>query len=331
MKSRASGIWEDFEGRPSRTMRELKGEKEEKDGLALCPVWTWTGLWGVLVYAGGSGDGARGFVASVATVLGLSVDRESLHDEVGALRGRIAASEKEREPSERYVAIGQLAVHSYKEIEAILGAVIGELRKTAMRGKSEGEEECLEELERGRDLVREQIELAKLEMPVLRMADLNELVQACVREQEDRVHSKGLRLMKRLGGGLPKLLLDAEKVKVAVAKVMAAAAARSVSEGWLRVETGQQDGDVVLQVTWEEKGAPGGGCEDMFLPFGRLDKGGMGLLVASQIIREHGGGVRVSRFQNGTSALILDFPVRDNQDRRRVACRRSGLDRRRIE
>jgi signal transduction histidine kinase len=328
MKKSVSTVWEQIEARPF-TGQRVQAEEIEKDGLALALIWTSAGIWGVLVYGGASGERGASFADSIAIVLGLAAEREALHEEVGTLRGRIAAAEKDKDATDRYVAIGQLAAHSYNELEAILAAVGKELGKGAHSGVSGSAEECLSELRRARDIIAEQLELARLEMPVLRMSDLNGLIQESMREQEDRIHSKGLRLLKRLSE-LPKLLLDGEKVKVAVAKVLGAAASRSVPEGWLRVETALQDGDVVLQVTWEEKGFPGDGCDDMFVPFGSLDKGGMGLMVASQIIREHGGGVRVKRFESGSSALILDFPVQSNQDRRRSASRRNGLDRRHI-
>jgi signal transduction histidine kinase len=329
MKKSVSIVWEQIEARPF-TGRHVQAEETEKDGLALVLIWTSAGIWGALVYGGASGEKGASFADSIAVALGLVAEREALHEEVGTLRGRIAAAERDRDATDRYVAIGQLAAHSYNELEAILVAVGNELGKGAHSGVSGSAEECLSELRRARDIIAEQLELARLEMPVLRMSDLNGLIQESMREQEDRINSKGLRLLKRLSSELPKLLLDGEKVKVAVAKVLGAAASRSVPEGWLRVETALQDGDVVLQVTWEEKGSPGDGCDDMFVPFGSMDKGGMGLMVASQIIREHGGGVRVKRFESGSSALILDFPVQSNQDRRHSASRRNGLDRRRI-
>lgn len=329
MKSPALALWEGFQGGPSAGWSALKGEAEAKDGLATAPVWTSNGLWGAVVYGVG-GENETVFVESVAIALGLAAEREILHEEVGMLRGRIAAAERDKAPSDRYMAIGQLAAHSYNELEAILDAVGKSLRRETQAGELKSVGECLSELQRARDIVGEQLELARLELPVLKMADLNVLIQASMADLDDRIHTKGIRLMKRLSTDIPRLLLDAEKVKIAVRKVLGTAAARSVPEGWLRVETALQDGDVVLQVTWEEKASPGDGCDDMFVPFGPLDRGGMGLIVASQIIREHGGGVRVQRFESGSSALILDFPVQSNQDRRHKTSRRRGFDRRRF-
>jgi signal transduction histidine kinase len=329
MKELAAGALEEYEKMPVARARASEEKAKDQSKMSLSPVWTSAGLWGALVRGRSKNEEAGSFVEAMAVALGLAAERAELHEEVGTLRGKIAAAERSRDPMERYQAIGQLAAHSFKELECILGAVAGELRNQAETGRGRRLIECLAEIKRGRDIVSEQLELASLEIPVLKMTDLNELVQGCVREQEDRIHSKGLRLMKGLSPEIPKLLLDGEKVRIALDKAISAAASRSVPDGWLRVESELADGDVVLQVTWEEKGSPGGGCDDMFLAFGHLDKGGTGLLVASQIIREHGGGVRVKRYESGSSALIMDLPVHSNQDRRRKKSRRSGLDRRR--
>jgi two-component system sensor histidine kinase PilS (NtrC family) len=135
--------------------------------------------------------------------------------------------------------------------------------------------------------------------------------------------------MKRLCGSVPKMLLDADKVAMALARIVEAAVERSSQEGWLRVETDLRDGCARFQVTWEERSQPGSLSEDVFVPFGPLDSGGTGLSLAWQIIRQHGGGVRVRRFQSGSTALVIDLPVGENKDRRRLRNRRSGLDRRR--
>lgn len=330
MKRRVSDIWEQSEGRIPRAKRRPGGEEDRRDGLAVANVWMSGRLWGALVHSCSGRGNCCAFADSMAVAMGLVAERQDLHEEIGSLRGKLALEEKDKDATDKYMAIGRLAVHSYKELEAILDSVASVLRRRAFAGRPTDVDQCLAELERGLAIVLEQLELANLEMPVLKMADLNELVQESMRQEEDRIHSKGLRLMKRLATGLPKLLLDAEKVKVAIEKALNAAASRSVPEGWLKVESVLQDGQVILQVTWEEKNSPGGGCDDMFVPFGPLDKGGVGLVIALQIIREHGGGVRIKRYESGSSALILDFPVQSNQDRRRKSGRRSGVDRRRF-
>lgn len=283
--------------------------------------------WGAIVFDAGIASGCEALLKAVSAAIGLVEERNSLNAQLLALRARTAAAERERTPDDRYATIGQLAFHAYREIDEILKAVVTDLgrRTPETGGKTPG---AVSELKRARAIVNDHLDLAKLEMPVLEMRDLNVIAQGAVSALEERIHSKGLRLMKRLAPGLPKLLLDEDKVAAAVRKVLAAAVGRSPVEGWLRVETAHEEQDVVLQVTWEEKGSPGGATDHMFLPFGALEGGGMGLMVASQIIREHGGGVRVQHYESGSTALILDFPVGDNQDRRRK-CRRSGLDRRR--
>jgi signal transduction histidine kinase len=283
--------------------------------------------WGALVYEA-EGSLRAGALNAVSVAVGLAAERDFLREQVQGLRARTAAGEREGSTDGRYATIGQLAVYTYREVDEILRSVAADLGRRGLKigGKAAG---SLAELKRARDIVEDQLDLVKLEMPVLKMRDLNVIVQSAVSSLDERIHSKQLRLMKRLSPGMPELLLDEDKIEVAVRKVIGAAVSRSPDEGWLRVETTQQEQDALLQVTWEDRGAPPGGATDhVFVPFGALEGGGMGLMVAAQIIREHGGGVRVQRYDSGSTALILDFPVGENQERRRKA-RRSGVDRRR--
>ncbi len=298
-------------------------------GVVAAPVVTQRGLWGSLVFhAPRPPESATPFIEAISLSIGLAAELGLLHEEALSLRGRVAAAERNRKPDDRYVTIGQLAVRAYDELDAILRAVSAHLRRARGGGGPECAE-CVSELERAREIVAEQSDLAKLEMPVLEMRDMNEVVQSSLREVEDKVCAKGLSLIKRLSPDVPPILLDEKKVKLAVGKVMACAVARSAREGRLRVETEVQGGDVRFQVGWEESGEAADTAENMFEPFGPLDRGGMGFAVASQIIREHGGGVHVMRFEGGSTALALDFPIEKNQERRRRPSRRSGLDRRR--
>jgi hypothetical protein len=297
---------------------------------ALCfPVERFGEKWGALVVSPGERwSGTKDFLCSLAKAAGLVTERAALHDDVAHLRGKVAASENARDPMARYARLGQLAGRAYEEMAHIINVVDKTLGKNLRVPVKVELEEALVELRRAKAILHEQLELAQLEMPVLAMNSLSEIVRASVKGIEAEASRKNMRVLKRLDPMLSPLLLDSNKVRMAIDKVLASAIARSESEGWLKIECEADTDDARVQITWEEKGSPGAMTQDMFVPFGSLGKGGAGLAVASQIIREHGGGVCAKRFPSGTTALVITLPISDNQDRRRRKSRRSGLDRR---
>lgn len=320
-------------------MRERSGPEEAEHGakkaegglpgLACIPVYKSGEKWGALAMSPGeTGAGTVELLQVIAKVAGLDAERCALHDEVAHLRGRLAASESGRDPMARYARLGHLARRAYEEISQVIESVEKSLRKSTRVPVKSELEEALSELGGAKSMLHEQIELARLEMPVLAMSDLTDIVRGAVDGIEGETAGKRMRLLKRLEPMTPPLLLDSDKVRMAVDKILAAAVMRSEPEGWLKVETESDDEEARVRVTWEEKGAPGAMTQDMFVPFGSLGKGGAGLAVATQIIREHGGGICCRRFASGAIAMVIGIPIGGNQDRRRRRSRRSGLDRR---
>ena len=71
--------------------------------------------------------------------------------------------------------------------------------------------------------------------------------------------------------------------------------------------------------------------EQVFVPFASQRPGGpaVGLGVAQQIVREHGGEIRVRSDGEWTTQFLLSLPIQENQDRRlATGDRRRTRDRR---
>ena len=65
--------------------------------------------------------------------------------------------------------------------------------------------------------------------------------------------------------------------------------------------------------------------ETLFIPFmtSRTQGTGLGLAVASQIVKEHGGSIQVRTDEEWSTVFTIILPVRHNADRRQM-----GADRR---
>jgi nitrogen-specific signal transduction histidine kinase len=90
--------------------------------------------------------------------------------------------------------------------------------------------------------------------------------------------------------------------------------------GRIRIESRRLGTSVLLELAHDGPRAPGELLEQVFVPFASQRPGGpaVGLGVAQQIVREHGGEIRVRSDGEWGTVFSLSLPVHENQDRRRA-------------
>jgi signal transduction histidine kinase len=163
------------------------------------------------------------------------------------------------------------------------------------------------------------------------MEALNELAQEALRTAAEPLSRRRVRLVKKLAPDLPTLLLDAARIRRVVENILACVLEAVPIGGRMRVETRRSGAFVVLEIVHDRSRLESDVLERLFVPFGgALGNGAsLGLGVAHQIVREHGGEIRVRSEDEWTTVFAVTLPVLDNQDRRRGNDRRSGRTERR--
>jgi len=153
---------------------------------------------------------------------------------------------------------------------------------------------------------------------------LNAVVQEALRGAAEPLTRRRVRLVKKFAPDLPELLLDAERIRRVVANILTCALEAIPSGGRMRLETRRAGAFVVLDVVHDRVRQAGDALEQLFAPFGALPVPGaaLGLGVAQQIVREHGGEIRVKAQDEWSSVFSVTLPVLENQDRRRRTDRR---------
>ena len=163
------------------------------------------------------------------------------------------------------------------------------------------------------------------------MERLNGVVQEALRSAAEPLSRRRVRLVKKFAPDLPELLLDADRIRRVVANILASALEAVPTGGRMRVETRRAGAFVVLDVVHDRTREVGDALEQLFAPFGALPVTGaaLGLGVAQQIVREHGGEIRVKAQDEWSSVFSVTLPVLENQDRRKKADRRAPRGERR--
>ena len=252
------------------------------------------------------------------------------------LRGRELQARLARE--ERLATLGEMAMRVAEDARNPL-ASIGAFARRVHRELSESSahreylEIVIRECDRLERIIGAPLESLPVEPGAMRVQNLNEVVQEALRLVGESLVRRRVRLLKKLAPDLPTLLLDVERVRLAVSNVLKQALEVVAVGGRIRVESRRVAGFIVLEVAHDGPREPGDLVEQLFVPFvGQMESGpAIGLAVAQQVIQAHGGEIRARRETEWTAVVSLTFPIQGNEDRRRASNerRQSRPDRRR--
>jgi signal transduction histidine kinase len=336
------------EGKPrvvERATEELLLAPEaaaEVDTVVLCPLRVYERVLGVLACyerapfhrsdPAGFGVADVEFVAALADLAGLALDQAGRFRELrqGEQQRRELAGRLQRQ--ERLVWLGELAGRMAREARNPL-ASIGAFARRTQRSLAQDDpardwlEIVLREAERLERLLAEQLGYAPATEGALRVESLNVVAQEALSAAADALARRRVRLVKKLAPDLPELLLDRERIQRVVANMLESALESVGVGGRVRIESRRVGAAVLLELAHDGPRAPGELLEQVFVPFASQGPGGpgVGLGVAQQIVREHGGEIRVRGDGEWGTIFSLSLPVRENQDRRRSGADRRGI------
>ena len=157
-------------------------------------------------------------------------------------------------------------------------------------------------------LISEMLSSSKPKELNLELTPINEIIEQTLNLSIDRINLNQIKLEKNIAADLPRVLLDREKIKIALLNIIInGLEAMQPGQGVLRVTTEQKNGCVVTQISDNGKGIPQEEIEKLFDPFYTDKPGGMGLGLTStkNILNSHSAEVEVvSAVGQGTTFSI---------------------------
>ena len=179
-----------------------------------------------------------------------------------------------------------------------------------------------EDVARIERLTQEILDYARQEGPQLQEEDLNEIVSSCLYLVEVRTGGKPLIVEKQFHSGLPSVKVDRQQMKQVFLNVFFNALESMLPDGGtLRVKThflakGNQDHHVQVEIEDTGCGIHSDNLEHIFDPFfttkhesHEREGTGLGLTIAHQIIREHGGKIDVHSIQHQGTTFLVTLPT----------------------
>lgn len=268
-------------------------------------------------------------LAAFAALGSSLVEQAGLAERVALAERKLDQARKSAERAENLAHLGEVSVRMAREMSGPAASILG-FAKRVHRGLGEGDanreymEIVVREAERLERLAAEHLQFAALHRFHLHLASLNHIVQECLQHASAELAKKRVRLLKKLSVEVPPLVLDQEKIALALGNALANALEAVSTGGCIRVETRVERGQAVVEVAHDGPPPAGELLDHLFVPFatgGRTGQG-LGLSVAQRIVRDHGGEVGVRREGDWGQVLTLTLPVRENEDRRQKIDRR---------
>ncbi|MBI5168842.1 MAG: GAF domain-containing protein [Candidatus Eisenbacteria bacterium] len=231
---------------------------------------------------------------------------------------------------DRLAAIGEMAVRVAQESRNPLASIAAFVKRAHRElpeedARREYLEIVLRETERLETMLGEQMEYSQLQRPSLEMQNLNGVVQEALQRFSESLVRRRVRLLKRLAPDLPMLLLDAHRIRRVVENVVAFALESVPMGGRIRVDSRRAADHVVVEIAHDGVRHAGDLLDQLFVPFASGGTAGaaVGLGVAQQIVREHGGEVRLRADGEWSTIFSFTLPIAGNEDRRKAPDRRS--------
>lgn len=237
-----------------------------------------------------------------------------------------AIQERERElvRTERLAAIGKMAAMITHEVRNPLSSIglnteLLEEELGHLEGEPPAEARALcraiqAEVDRLTDITETYLHFARLPKPKLQEESLTQIVRSTTDFEREPMSLRGVKLEVDLASDLPQVLVDDAQVRQALLNLLrnAADAVAEVGAGSVRVVTRAGSAGYV-EVVVEDDG-PGIHEEltgKIYDPFFSTKEGGtgLGLALTHQIIRDHGGTIRVDSRPGHGARFTVALPV----------------------
>ena len=250
--------------------------------------------------------------------------------------------EQARVRHERLAAVGKMAAMIVHEVRNPLSAIglnteLLEEELTLLGDSEEARELCraiTTEVDRLTAITEQYLQVARLPKPQLQPEQLNNLVRSIAEFQREDMALRGVALTLELAEELPLVQIDETQMRQAVLNLLRNSTDATVEVGGgrvtlrSRVRHGAPDGDrsadrstdrsggdartwVELCVSDEGPGIADDLASKLFEPFFSTKDGGtgLGLALTHQIIREHGGDIRLSSAPGSGATFIVSLPA----------------------
>jgi signal transduction histidine kinase len=173
------------------------------------------------------------------------------------------------------------------------------------------------EVKRLDSIVTQFLRAIRPSQPQLRPENVNTIVEEAVRFFTPEIQDRDIVVEQELRSDLPLLQLDRDQMKQAFYNVIKNSLEAMQRHGTLRIRTDLDDRHVLVRFVDTGSGMSAANLSRVFEPYFTTKPAGtgLGLLIVSRIVREHGGELSIESSQGKGLALTIRLPYIDKRIR----------------
>jgi two-component system NtrC family sensor kinase len=259
---------------------------------------------------------------------GLRIDERGpveVHDlarEFNAMARAIEERERELVRSERLAAVGKMAAMITHEVRNPLSSIAlntellgDELDRLSEADAAEARALCrsiTDEVDRLTAITEEYLAFARLPKPRLSAEPINPVVESLVTFVREDLAKRKVAIDAQLGDALPRAQLDEAQIRQSLLNLVRnAAEALGDRGGTVTLSTRAVGGRVEIEVADDGPGIAEDVRARLFDPFVTTKDGGtgLGLALTLQIVKEHGGDIRVASELGHGASFVVSLPA----------------------
>ncbi len=170
---------------------------------------------------------------------------------------------------------------------------------------------ALGEIERLESLVNEMLHFSSLPTPKLAYGRVEKVVQDSLFLTRKQCQRQKVKLIERLDGDLPEIMMDADRLKQVLLNLLNNALDAMPDGGELEIVVEKDNDQILIRVTDTGIGIPAEQLPLIFEPF-FTSKGqgtGLGLAISYNIISDRGGEIQIESTQGVGTTVLVSLPI----------------------
>jgi PAS domain S-box-containing protein len=247
----------------------------------------------------------------------LAIQNARLYEDLERQMQELRSAQAQLVQSGKMAAIGELAAAIAHELNNPLTSILGFsellLRNTATDDPSRNDLVIIaDQARRARDIVRDLLTFARQTGSVLEPSDLNRVLQQALSLTRRQIEMRRVNLDEIYAAGLPRIPLDAARMKQVFLSLVTNALEAMPQGGTLAVSTRRAGDGVAVRFADTGIGIPQDHLGRIFEPFFTTkptgQATGLGLSVSLGIVQEHGGRIDVESQEGEGSTFTVWLP-----------------------
>jgi signal transduction histidine kinase len=179
----------------------------------------------------------------------------------------------------------------------------------------------MEETARVNNLITELLDLVKTKKPVFQLDDLHDLIDKMVRLITPQTREKRIEIERQYDPLIEAIPMDPEKIKQVILNILSNASESTPEKGKIEIRTRKMVDEkgsikVLIEITNDGPGIPEALIDKIFDPYfttkhkSTMHSGtGLGLFIADQNVREHGGSIEAKSKLNKSATFTIILPA----------------------